>query len=128
MKTRTVRGHMPNVLALFTLLVLALHGVHCSDFIRSNTDHARVCSDYDEGLIPAARDAPFWMENVKHQGKAPFNPDPSGYKVFRNVKVCITSENLNSDWKGQSLIRISVLWAMGFTTIPRPSSKADQEH
>ncbi|KAJ3505032.1 hypothetical protein NLJ89_g7631 [Agrocybe chaxingu] len=29
---------------------------------------------------------PFWMERIKHQGKAPFNPDPKGYKVFRNVK------------------------------------------
>jgi len=31
--------------------------------------------------------SPFWMEKIKHQGKAPFNPDPEGYKVFRNVKV-----------------------------------------
>jgi hypothetical protein len=30
---------------------------------------------------------PFWMETIKHQGKAPFNPNPNGYKVFRNVKV-----------------------------------------
>lgn len=29
----------------------------------------------------------FWMETIKHQGKAPFNPNPNGYKVFRNVKV-----------------------------------------
>jgi hypothetical protein len=31
---------------------------------------------------------PFWMENIKHQGTAAFNPNPSGYQVFRNVKVC----------------------------------------
>lgn len=30
---------------------------------------------------------PFWMETIKHQGKAPFNSNPNGYKVFRNVKV-----------------------------------------
>ncbi|KAF9560804.1 glycoside hydrolase family 55 protein [Agrocybe pediades] len=29
---------------------------------------------------------PFWMERIKHQGKSPFNPDPQGYNVFRNVK------------------------------------------
>ncbi|KAF9044173.1 exo-beta-1,3-glucanase [Panaeolus papilionaceus] len=29
---------------------------------------------------------PFWMQSIKHQGKAPFNPNPSSYKVFRNVK------------------------------------------
>ena len=26
----------------------------------------------------------FWMENIKHQGVAPFAPE--GYQVFRNVK------------------------------------------
>ncbi|KAJ5220442.1 CAZyme family GH55 [Penicillium chermesinum] len=30
--------------------------------------------------------ASFWLEDIKHQGVAAFNPDPSGYKVFRNVK------------------------------------------
>lgn len=29
--------------------------------------------------------AGFWMENIRHQGLAPFNPDKS-YVVFRNVK------------------------------------------
>ncbi|KAK6410424.1 hypothetical protein LTR95_018208, partial [Oleoguttula sp. CCFEE 5521] len=28
----------------------------------------------------------FWMENIKHQGVAAFNPSPSTYQVFRNVK------------------------------------------
>lgn len=28
----------------------------------------------------------YWMEDIKHQGIAPFNPDPSGYQIFRNVK------------------------------------------
>ncbi|KAF9531470.1 glycoside hydrolase family 55 protein [Crepidotus variabilis] len=35
---------------------------------------------------PPAKDAPFWMESIKHQGQSPFNPKPSEYKVFRNVK------------------------------------------
>lgn len=29
------------------------------------------------------------MEKIKHQGISPFNPDPVGYKVFRNVKVSL---------------------------------------
>ena len=29
---------------------------------------------------------PFWMESIKHQGTAAFNPNRSSYKVFRNVK------------------------------------------
>ncbi|EIW60068.1 exo-beta-1,3-glucanase [Trametes versicolor FP-101664 SS1] len=28
----------------------------------------------------------FWMETIKHQGIAAFNPTPSSYQVFRNVK------------------------------------------
>ncbi|KJA18280.1 glycoside hydrolase family 55 protein [Hypholoma sublateritium FD-334 SS-4] len=29
---------------------------------------------------------PFWMQNIKHQGKAPLNSFGSGYTVFRSVK------------------------------------------
>lgn len=28
----------------------------------------------------------WWLEQIQHQGKAAFNPNPAGYKVFRNVK------------------------------------------
>jgi glucan 1,3-beta-glucosidase len=30
--------------------------------------------------------APYWLENIKHQGLASFNPNVSSYEVFRNVK------------------------------------------
>jgi glucan 1,3-beta-glucosidase len=30
--------------------------------------------------------APYWLESVKHQGLASFNPNPDNYTVFRNVK------------------------------------------
>lgn len=38
--------------------------------------------------IPEKRDAanPYWLENIAHLGKSAFAPDPSTYKVFRNVK------------------------------------------
>ena len=29
---------------------------------------------------------PYWMETIKHQGTSAFNPNPSTYQVFRNVK------------------------------------------
>ena len=29
---------------------------------------------------------PYWLEKIKHQGTAAYNPDPTGYKVFRNDK------------------------------------------
>ena len=43
------------------------------------------CSAPLGGGTAAASD-PFWMQNIKHQGLAAFNSDPSGYQVFRNVK------------------------------------------
>jgi glucan 1,3-beta-glucosidase len=38
------------------------------------------------GAGTSAPSDPFWMESIKHQGTSPFNPYPSSYKVFRNVK------------------------------------------
>jgi len=34
----------------------------------------------------ADKDEPYWLEKIKHQGIAAYNPDPNGYEVFRNVK------------------------------------------
>ncbi|KAJ7197151.1 exo-beta-1,3-glucanase, partial [Mycena pura] len=38
------------------------------------------------GAGNAAATDPFWMQNMKHQGIAAFNANPSTYQVFRNVK------------------------------------------
>ncbi|KAJ7168214.1 exo-beta-1,3-glucanase [Mycena crocata] len=38
------------------------------------------------GAGTAAAADPFWMQTIKHQGIAAFNPNPSTYQVFRNVK------------------------------------------
>jgi hypothetical protein len=34
----------------------------------------------------AAASAPFWLQNIQHQGIAPYSQSPSSYKVYRNVK------------------------------------------
>jgi glucan 1,3-beta-glucosidase len=34
----------------------------------------------------AAADEPFWLQTIPHVGTAAFNPSPSTYKVYRNVK------------------------------------------
>ena len=31
-------------------------------------------------------DAPYWLADIAHQGRAAFNSDPNGYRVWRNVK------------------------------------------
>ncbi|KAK7015096.1 pectin lyase fold/virulence factor [Favolaschia claudopus] len=38
------------------------------------------------GSGSAAAGDPFWLANIKHQGISAFNPNPSSYQVFRNVK------------------------------------------
>jgi glucan 1,3-beta-glucosidase len=35
---------------------------------------------------PGATSCSYWLEDVKHQGIAAFNPSGSSYQVFRNVK------------------------------------------
>ncbi|KAJ3811027.1 exo-beta-1,3-glucanase [Lentinula aff. lateritia] len=54
----------------FATLVLSL-GTSCSAPLGAGT---------------AAPTDPYWMQNIKHQGTAAFNPNPSSYQVFRNVK------------------------------------------
>lgn len=63
------------LLLLFGLVVstttVTAQGTSCTSPIGSGT---------------AAPGDPFWMQNIKHQGTAAFNPDPTTYQVFRNVK------------------------------------------
>ncbi|KAK5128061.1 hypothetical protein LTR85_005178 [Meristemomyces frigidus] len=35
---------------------------------------------------PPVNQCDYWLADIKHQGIAAFNPDPSNYTVFRNVK------------------------------------------
>lgn len=45
-----------------------------------------VCQAPETTSIAAPGDTSYWLADIKHQGVAAFNPNPSGYKVFRNVK------------------------------------------
>ncbi|CAE6353085.1 unnamed protein product [Rhizoctonia solani] len=38
------------------------------------------------GLGTAAASDPYWMQTITRRGGSPYNPSPSTYKVFRNVK------------------------------------------
>ncbi|KAJ6608596.1 exo-beta-1,3-glucanase [Mycena sp. CBHHK59/15] len=58
-------------MALGSATLVASLGTSCSAPLASGT---------------AATTDPFWMQNIKHQGIAAFNPSPSTYQVFRNVQ------------------------------------------
>ncbi|KAL4258481.1 Polygalacturonase QRT3-like protein [Pleurotus pulmonarius] len=64
---------------LFALLALIL------SFTSSVTALGTSCS-VPLGAGTAAPGEPFWLQTIKHQGTAAFNPNPAGYQVFRNVK------------------------------------------
>ncbi|THG99218.1 hypothetical protein EW026_g3098 [Hermanssonia centrifuga] len=68
----------------FKPLVLAALGIltHASDLVSALGSQ---CSAPLGGGTAAAGD-PFWMQNIQHQGTAPYNSDPSTFQVFRNVK------------------------------------------
>ncbi|KAJ6626226.1 pectate lyase superfamily protein-domain-containing protein [Mycena sp. CBHHK59/15] len=50
------------------------------------------------GRGTAAPASPFWMQNIKHQGIAAFNPNSTTYQVFRNVKdFCAKGDGITDD-------------------------------
>lgn len=66
-----------------TVLFLALRLLFTLDIVGaapfapfSNVTHSNVTT-------PAASN--YWLANIRRQGTAPFNGNPAGYKVFRNV-------------------------------------------
>ncbi|KAL6154117.1 hypothetical protein ACJQWK_01865 [Exserohilum turcicum] len=81
------------VLGLYSTCALALNP-------RYKSRHAHEASDISAGAdvqthphvklgqheAPKTDCAPYWMEDIKHQGIASFNPNPKNYTVFRNVK------------------------------------------
>ncbi|TFK19765.1 glucan 1,3-beta-glucosidase [Coprinopsis marcescibilis] len=79
------------LLLTFTLLsVVPFPGVAKADMIGPAVGGAQphvvrqAGTPLGDGLAKA--DDPWWMETIKHQGTSPTNPDPAGYRPFRNVK------------------------------------------
>lgn len=75
---------IPLLITMFFKLLWLILGV----MLGSSTAVSTLSSDFLEplGIGTSGADDAFWLENIKHQGTAAFNPDPSSYQVFRNVK------------------------------------------
>ncbi|THV07925.1 exo-beta-1,3-glucanase [Dendrothele bispora CBS 962.96] len=67
------------------LILLAFLGALLAHLVPGVASLGTSCSA-PLGPGTAAPSDPFWMQNIKHQGIAAFNSNPSGYQVFRNVK------------------------------------------
>jgi hypothetical protein len=62
--------------------------------VKSSTSSARAANS-----SPSSVSTPYWLEQIKHQGVAAFNPSPGTYQVFRNVKdFGAKGELSNSRW------------------------------
>ncbi|KIM76034.1 glycoside hydrolase family 55 protein [Piloderma croceum F 1598] len=64
---------LPVVLGLVVSFAVAAsgHGTSCTRTLGAGT---------------ASASSPFWLQSIKHQGISAYNPTPSSYNVFRNVK------------------------------------------
>lgn len=80
-------------LGLYSSQVLALATPNNGHFTHESFDipfpakrhiHPRIHSR--EGKNQQTDCAPYWLEDIKHQGVASFNSNPNNYTVFRNVK------------------------------------------
>jgi len=84
---------LPTILCLAALAnaSLSIHPTRSHSSLaraRSNNHPQDLCKK-SLGLTGSAKPHDtFWMEAIKHQGKAPHHPNAQTYKVFRNVKVC----------------------------------------
>jgi glucan 1,3-beta-glucosidase len=81
------------VLGLYSTCALALNARYDAGDIQEFSDIRYLDErNTDPAVKPhrtrtqSASSAPYWMEDIKHQGIASFNPNPSKYTVFRNVK------------------------------------------
>lgn len=91
------------------------------------------------GIGNAKPEDPFWLEGIKHQGISAFNPDPSSYKVFRNVKdfgavgdgVADDTEAINAamsmggrcgggNWESSTIVPAIVYFPRGIYKIASP--------
>jgi len=63
--------------------------------------------------------APYWLEDIKHQGIAAFNPNSSSYQVFRNVKdFGAKGDQSPHDFQ----VVLTIFQAMVSQTTPKPST------
>lgn len=52
----------------------------------ASADLSKATEAFVANIAVEAADVSYWLAEIAHQGKAAFNPNPSSYTVFRNVK------------------------------------------
>ena len=78
---------MHGLLLTASWLLFTAINAQLSETLRGSPALSSSISDVAETpLVAAPGDESYWLADITHQGVAAFNPNPSGYKVFRNVK------------------------------------------
>lgn len=78
---------MHGLLLTASWLLFTAINAQLSETLRGSPALSSSISDATETpLVAAPGDESYWLADITHQGVAAFNPNPSGYKVFRNVK------------------------------------------
>lgn len=79
--------NMRGILITASWLLFTAINAQLSETLRGSPALSSSTNDAAETpIVTAPGDDSYWLEDITHQGVAAFNPNPSGYKVFRNVK------------------------------------------
>lgn len=79
--------NMHGLLVTASWLLFTAINAQLSETLRGSSALSSPTIDAAEtSIVAAPGDGSYWLADITHQGVAAFNPNPSGYKVFRNVK------------------------------------------
>ncbi|KAG9086047.1 hypothetical protein FS749_003943 [Ceratobasidium sp. UAMH 11750] len=72
-------------MVLFGRTIASVAALAAACFISSVQSLGSTCTA-PLGLGTAAPGDPYWMQTITRRGGSPYNSNPGGYKVYRNVK------------------------------------------
>lgn len=111
----------PNLVCKMSRPSLSRSVLHIIFTLLAFSQLAKTMCFHDRSHIQRTSDhSSWWMEDIKHQGVAPFHPNAQNYRVFRNVKVgvrsCLAKRQLSFVYRTMALLE------MAYMTILRQSS------
>jgi hypothetical protein len=81
-----IRKDPSEMISKILSMVLLSSAISSALTFEESNDAQKLGSMCSAALRPTVTSGPMWIQEIKHEGTAAFNADPSGYKVYRNVK------------------------------------------